>query len=354
MHLKNPFGMRNGKIVMIRDITTAERGAKCNCICPLCQAHFIAKLGDIRQPHFAHDGKPCNFQVAVMTAVYQLMFEALQENPNFVYPAHYGEYTGVSLEHKASLQDIKRSCSFYTQKCGEDDECIIQSGTVQVNEVQIHKNGKGVPDALILTKAPAHKLALILVPPESLCKTPTPAPFQQLPTVAVFMPQDLYMIRSEEIKSVLCTSADCKQWVSNAKIDKWLQGKLKLQNEAHSKRLQEIENERAKRLADIAATKERIQREAEEKARQQNLLTEKAREAATRYREHMRDFPTILKNKYHQLPDKPVTDTFGNDWYYCMLCNQWYPATQMAIYGGQEEGCRGTCSVCGRHSVWHL
>lgn len=26
MHLKNPFGMRNGKIVMIRDITTAERG----------------------------------------------------------------------------------------------------------------------------------------------------------------------------------------------------------------------------------------------------------------------------------------------------------------------------------------
>lgn len=52
MHLKNPFGMRNGKIVMIRDITTAERGAKCNCICPLCQAHFIAKLGDIRQPHF--------------------------------------------------------------------------------------------------------------------------------------------------------------------------------------------------------------------------------------------------------------------------------------------------------------
>lgn len=346
--------MRNGKIVMIRDITTAERGAKCNCICPLCQAHFIAKLGDIRQPHFAHDGKPCDFQVAVMTAVYQLMFEALQENPNFVYPAHYGEYMGFSLEHKASLQDIKRSCSFYAQKCGEDDECIIQSGTVQVNEVQIHKNGKGVPDALILTKAPAHKLALILVPPESLCKAPTPAPFQQLPTVAVFMPEDLYMIRSEEIKSVLCKSADCKQWVSNAKIDKWLQGKLKLQNEAHSKRLQEIENERAKRLADIAATKERIQREAEEKARQQILLKEKAREAATRYREHMRDFPTTLKNKYHQLPDKPVTDAFGNDWYYCMLCNQWYPATQMAIYGGQEEGCRGTCSVCGRHSVWHL
>ena len=24
MHLKNPFGMRNGKIVMIRDITTAD------------------------------------------------------------------------------------------------------------------------------------------------------------------------------------------------------------------------------------------------------------------------------------------------------------------------------------------
>lgn len=42
-----------------------------------------------------------------MTAVYQLMFEALQENPNFVYPAHYGEYMGFSLEHKASSKTSK-------------------------------------------------------------------------------------------------------------------------------------------------------------------------------------------------------------------------------------------------------
>lgn len=347
--------MRNGKIVLIRDITTAERGVKCNCICPLCHAHFIAKLGDVRQPHFAHDGKPCDFQVAVMTAVYQLMFDALQENPNFTYPAHYGEYMGFPLDHKASLQDIKRSCVFYAQKYGEDSECIIPSGTVQVDEVQIHKNGKGVPDALILTKAPAHKLALILLPPESLCKIPVPTPFQQLPTVAVFIPDDLYMIRSEEIKSVLCKSADRKQWVSNIKIEKWLQVKLKLQNEAHGKRLQEIEEERAKWIAELKAEQERLRKEAEEKAQKQILLEERAREADIRYRNHMCEFPIFLKNKYrYQLPDKPITDKYGNDWYYCMLCNQWFPATQMAIYGGQAEGCRGTCSVCGRHSVWHL
>ena len=66
--LKNPFGMRNGKIVMIADLKESERGARCGCVCPYCKAHFVARLGEVRQPHFAHNGKPCDEVVAVMTA----------------------------------------------------------------------------------------------------------------------------------------------------------------------------------------------------------------------------------------------------------------------------------------------
>ncbi len=37
MVIRNPFGLRNGKIVMIEDISIEERGLQCNCVCPNCK-----------------------------------------------------------------------------------------------------------------------------------------------------------------------------------------------------------------------------------------------------------------------------------------------------------------------------
>src|SRR5699024_4826446 len=85
--LKNPFGLRNGKIVMIADLKESERGERCGCVCPYCKAHFVARLGEVRQPHFAHNGKPCDEVVAVMTAAYTLLREAIEESGSFTYPA---------------------------------------------------------------------------------------------------------------------------------------------------------------------------------------------------------------------------------------------------------------------------
>lgn len=354
MRVKNPFGMRNGKIVLIHDLTPEERGAKCNCVCPHCHAHFIAKLGDVRQPHFAHDGKPCDFQVTVMTAVYQLMVEALQENPNFTYPSHYGEYYGFPLGRKATFLDIRNSCKFYTQKYGEDSECIIQGRTVRIDDTQIHKNGKDIPNALVLTKYPVHKLALILVPPASLCASPAPTPFQGLPTIAIYMPEDLYMIRSEEIKSVLCRSTDNKKWICSSKIDTWLKDKQNQQNTAYLQRKKQYEQQRAQQAAALAEEQKRRQQEAQEQARLRELQLKQKQQKALQKETLLREFPKVLQEKYTQLPNHPIVDSCGTVWYHCMLCKQWFPSTQMAVYGGTEEGCRGTCSRCGRKAIWSL
>ena len=354
MRVKNPFGMRNGKIVLIHDLTPEERGAKCNCVCPHCHAHFIAKLGDVRQPHFAHDGKPCDFQATIMTSVYRLMFDALQEDPNFAYPSHYGQYYGFSPERKASFRDIRKSCKFSPLKRDEDCECIIQGRTVQMDDIQIHKNGKGVPDALILIKYPSHKLVLILVPPASMCASPVPTPFQGLPTIAIYMPEDLYMIRSEEIKPVLRRSSANKQWVYNRKIDAWLQNKLNQQNDSYAKRQEQRKQQRIQLAAAFAEEQKRRQQEAEKQARLREFQLKQKQQRALQKETLLREFPKALRKKYTQLPDHPIVDSCGTVWYYCMLCKQWYPSTQMAVYGGVEEGCRGTCSQCGRKAIWSL
>lgn len=47
--VRNPFGVRNGQIITISDLSMEERGQSCNCLCPDCGGHFIARLGDVVQ-----------------------------------------------------------------------------------------------------------------------------------------------------------------------------------------------------------------------------------------------------------------------------------------------------------------
>lgn len=59
MELRNPFGLQNGQIIMIEDIDKAHNGLHCNCVCPACKEPFVARMGNVKQHHFAHSGKGC-------------------------------------------------------------------------------------------------------------------------------------------------------------------------------------------------------------------------------------------------------------------------------------------------------
>lgn len=42
--LKNPFALRNNRIITINDLDESERGLKCGCICPVCKGEFEVKM----------------------------------------------------------------------------------------------------------------------------------------------------------------------------------------------------------------------------------------------------------------------------------------------------------------------
>ena len=79
-YLKNPFGLRNGEIVMIEDILPEERGQKCNCVCPACGVAFEARLGNIRIHHFAHSGEGCSETIAFLSGMYALISEYIKSH----------------------------------------------------------------------------------------------------------------------------------------------------------------------------------------------------------------------------------------------------------------------------------
>ncbi|MDW5376409.1 competence protein CoiA family protein [Halomonas sp. HP20-15] len=51
---KIPYGLRDGVVVHISELTIAERGNKCSCLCPGCNGKLQARMGPVYAHHFAH------------------------------------------------------------------------------------------------------------------------------------------------------------------------------------------------------------------------------------------------------------------------------------------------------------
>ena len=87
LSIKLHYGLKNGKIVNIEEITVAERGLKCDCTCPGCGMKLQAKIGSgKKQRHFSHNNANCNIAVAQQTALHILAKEIIKEEKNIKLP----------------------------------------------------------------------------------------------------------------------------------------------------------------------------------------------------------------------------------------------------------------------------
>lgn len=346
--LKNPFGLRNGKIVMIADLKESERGERCGCVCPYCKAHFVARLGEVRQPHFAHNGKPCDEVVAVMTAAYTLLREAIEESGSFTYPACYGTYFDMSSWEEASRSDVLQAIKWSQKKpvqspSGAKCSQVIKEAPFGVVQTEICKTQTGMPNALILTASNQHKLALILVPPKTICKIPTPIPFKNLPTVVIRLPDELYHVTSDHLREKLRNGIESKEWLSSPKMEHWIEELLDQHRKNHETWLIK-EQERTKRQTErekqIAA--ERAEQRKQEEQKKANLLHSYTEEERIRYNQ-------LFRSKHLEESTVQVHDKYDHRWCFCKTCKTWYPTEEMTIYGGSGiEINHGLCCNCNR------
>ena len=177
---------------------------------------------------------------ALMTALYRLLSEAINERPCFAFPACYGLYYGIPVQRQATIEDVRAAVELMDNDF-EDTELIIKAKTFGVEKYEIHSNTKGIPDAILLTdNVKHHQLAVSLVPPPTFCKISEPKPFQDIPTIAIHMGADfdLHHMKSDEVKIRLRDKADDKKWISSPAIEVWLLKNLARQHEYYEKYLQ--------------------------------------------------------------------------------------------------------------------
>lgn len=95
-------------------INAVERGLKCNCCCPKCKEHLVAKLGKEggRQPHFAHK-KDSDCHGAYMTAIHLMAEQIIQEKKAIMLPAfnivkaRKISFVKVELEKRIERKDLQ-------------------------------------------------------------------------------------------------------------------------------------------------------------------------------------------------------------------------------------------------------
>lgn len=350
MDVRNPFGLRDGKFIAIADISEDERGRNCRCVCPNCNVNFIARIGKKRRPHFAHDGEPCDIAKAILTAMYKALQEAVTEIQSFSFPGCWIS-AFIDAVHEPSMDEVCRKTKLYSCEVGDSDR-IIKRGKFGVESSAICTNTKDIPNAITLTdNQQHHQLAVVIVPPSTLCKVSEPKAYKNMPTLAIRLPDemDVETIKAADFKRMLCEEIRFKEWVSSPRVEKWQKKKLDSLNcgyqiflEEQEKRHKQAEQSAQQMKKWHEAIVYQAQQIEKEQERQRQL--EKEHEA-----EQLRQTSQMLSEMYTEIPEDEHIVVNGHRWCYCTLCNSWHPHSEMSMYGGKGKKINaGQCSACSR------
>lgn len=363
-YLKNPFGLRNGIIVLISDLTHDERGAKCGCVCPNCGGELIARMGEIMTYHFAHTKNACDETAAFIHGMFHIIMQFIQESNEFYAPALAASYKFPSPNAGMTRETVGQ----YVQIVPEDDEffesivIIAEGKTVSVDNMEIVNNSKNQAEAIIIG-AVKRKLAIRIQPPQ-ICKVNRPTPYFDLPTL-VFDASDIdfHSMTSSGVKAETLNNPRKWTWLANKKVEsiydvyfrdyqKWVKNIKKQEEEQRKHRELLLKEHMKKQKAQDELLREQQeirQREQDELLKEQSLRQDEWQVARARYPKDRNSSTGYFQvsNQFTQQVT-PIRDAYNNRWVKCKICGEIKRDIEFASYGGMDAVNLGICSSCSR------
>lgn len=243
MEIKNYYGMKKGsdEIVAIVDLSNTQRGLKCGCVCPVCHADFLAKMGEIRAAHFAHSGKSCDAEKANMTGLFMMIRDYLMSGGQICYPAAKWKYdltfgdAAIPISFQSFDERVTLDSDGNTPK-----DCRFDS-------VNIVQNKNEYPIALLCQKGD-YTLALRVVPPATICKTPTRTAYDCLPTLLLDLSEKSFDYLSQKNISSILRDPTLFRWLQYVPITLSIRKQLIKKSEAECCKLRE---QQKRKLAEL-------------------------------------------------------------------------------------------------------
>lgn len=339
--LKIPFGLRDGAIVMIGDITPEERGSKCNCVCPSCRTLLLARLGDIRTHHFAHSVEGCDEQIAFLSGLYQMVKEYVLNN-EIVLPKL--EVFWSNSRSKFTPENFFDRIRFTPTHGFEKRNVISEGRGVKFENAKIVCTGK-TPTALIL-EVKSRQMALCIRPPSNVCKQFFVKPYKDLSTLELNSSKIPFgELNREQIMNALRKCFDYSRWIYNSKALRAIEN-INKENDAWIEEIRKREEEEKHRREEQRI----LQLQCQQKLHQRSHDSDQSFE-------HPHQLPSLTEEEkrqagYEEVKDlvtqqeTQIIDSFGQRWIQCKSCGEIKLASECVSYGGKRTVNLGLCKEC--------
>lgn len=363
-YLKNPFGLRNGIIVLISDLSLAERGAKCGCVCPSCGGELIARMGEVVTYHFAHTKDACDETVAFMHGMFHIIMQFIQEGKEFYAPA-----LAASCKFPSpSIGMTRETIGQFVRIVPEDDEyfenikIVAEGANVPIDNAQIVLNAKKQAEAIII-RVRKKKFAIRIKPPQ-ICKANRPISYLDLPTL-VFDASDIdfHSITGKGVKIETLNNPRRWTWLTNKKVE-LVYDEFLLDYQKWAKKIEKSEEEQRKQRDKLLKEQREKQKEREDSLRKkleerqiaQDKLLKDQSDRHNEWQIARARYPTDIKSStgYFQVSerftqqDSPILDAYENRWVQCKICGEIKRDIEFDSYGGRSMANLGECSLCVR------
>jgi len=365
--LRNPFGVKNGKVILINDLSVDERGLKCQCKCPSCDGEFIARMGDVNVHHFAHSKDACDEVQAYLSGMYRLIQQILNMGVPFYVPALAVRYTLPS--DGALNEDNIESHIQIIPEYSELKKIEVSPGCHLVfSSADLSLNNKNQIQALELSYKDS-KMAIKVMPPDTVCKISYVSQHKDMATLVLDYTDFGDMIhgfKSAEFQNHLLNCIDDKRWIYNPKVRKSYPRIIEISTKSFKKR-EELRKHELQQQAIQEKKRKEQQAILEEQRKVKQIAWEAEREKQAKIiKERQREFDERSKNAIQKKIDKEraegfeqvkdlftqqetvICDKYDNRWVQCEQCGLIKQDFEFTSYGGLNRVNLGVCADCNR------
>ena len=331
--LRNPIAIRDGKTILIRDLSKTERGKSCRCKCPACGGDFIARMGEYKVHHFAHSKEACDEIIAYTSGLYKLIQQVLSEGKRFFIPALVISDT-IPKDRLIDESEVESFVSIVGKYPISHYTKLISNGKhVLFESIKLSFDGKNNIQAMELSVS-GKTMAIKVMPPDTDCRFASVSPHKDMATLVLDFTDEVETIQestSKVFEEYLFSEQLRKYWIFNPLTKNAFPELMEKNKKLYDEYVKQQTQLKEQRKADIEQKKQ--------------IDEERILAFAEQHKKREQDALESVKDRNFQLQEA-IFDCNGLRWMKCEICGTKKPARSFSSFGIGKRINFGVCSVC--------